>query len=277
MKFNFTKPQVMGILNITPDSFSEIGRHMSVSAALQYAQQMVNDGATIIDVGGESTNPSVHPIISLQEELDRVMPVIEALKKNIDVLISLDTSKPEVMQQALKCGINMINDVRALSDEQALQFVARANIPVCLMHMAYPQGVKNIYQQNQIVENIVKEVKNFLSERIKICLTAGIAKENIIIDPGIGTGNFGKNLKQNLQLLNHLPEFLDLGYPILVSASRKTFIGELLNLSVADRLYGSLAAAVISVSKGANIIRTHDVKPTVEAIKMTVAVLEEKI
>lgn len=266
--------RIMGILNVTPNSFSEVGRYQLLDDALIYAEKILTDGASIIDIGGEPTNPGVHPFVSLQEELDRVIPVIEAIKKNFAITVSVDTSKPEVMQEAINAGAELINDVRALCNPAALTIAAKADIPVCLMHMAFPEG-KNNHSVYDYGDDLVQHIKNFLQERINICLAAGIKSENIIIDPGFGAGNFGKNMQQNLELLNRLDEFLELGYPILAGLSRKTFIGELLNLPVADRLNASLAAAVIAVIKGATIIRTHDVKATVEAIKVTQAVLNQ--
>lgn len=264
----------MGILNITPNSFSTIGRFVSIKEALAHAEQMVIDGAAIIDVGGEPTNPGVHPVVSLQEELDRVIPVVDVLARHLPIPISVDTSKPEVMREAISHGASFINDVRALQNPGALEVIAETQVPVCLMHMAFPEGsVANNTSLETTNPDIVFTIKNFLQARIDACLNAGIAREKIVIDPGIGSGSFGKNAAQNLQLLAQLDTFKTFHLPILVGVSRKAFIGELLNLPVEERLHGSLAAAVMAVSKGASIIRAHDVKATVEAIKITTAIL----
>ncbi len=270
-KLELASPQVMAILNITPNSFSEVGRHASIDSALQHAAQAVKAGATIIDVGGEPTNPGVFPVVSLQQELDRVIPVVEAIAHEFPVTVSVDTSKPEVMQAAFEVGMGLINDVRALTEPGALEVVAKMDVPVCLMHMAYPYGGMKALAG---MKDITTTVKHFLKQRREACIAAGIKPENIIIDPGIGHGNFGKNLQQNLQLLNQLKEFKELQSPILVGVSRKTFIGELLNVPVDARLSGSLAAAVLAVANGASIIRAHDVRETVEAIKVAMAILQ---
>ncbi len=267
-------PQVMGILNITPNSFSSVGRFLLLDEALQYARQMVEEGAAIIDVGGEPTNPGVFPMISLQEELDRVIPVVEALARELPVPISVDTSKPEVMREAIAKGVGFINDVRGLIDPKAMQVVAETQVTVCLMHMLYPHGKPEIAEENPYGEDVVLTVKEFLQERVAACIQMGISPQQIVIDPGIGHGNFGKNLHQNLTLLGRLSEFKALNLPILVGVSRKTFIGELLNLSVEERLFGSLSAAALAVYNGASIIRAHDVKATVEAIRVAVAIFE---
>lgn len=266
----------MGILNITPNSFSHVGRFFSCDESLKYAEQMVADGAAIIDVGGEPTNPGVHPVVSLQEELDRVLPVVEALAQRIPVPISVDTSKPEVMREVISKGASFINDVRALEIPGALEVVAKAQIPVCLMHMAFPSGKPDAESTWLLPnEDIVQHIKNYLSQRVEACLSAGIAREQIVIDPGIGGGNFGKSTAQNLQILARLDEFKSFGLPILIGASRKSFIGEVLNVPVEERLYGSLSAAVISVMNGASIIRAHDVKETVQAVKIVSAINSE--
>lgn len=268
---DLSQPRVMGILNITPDSYCAIGRYTSVDAAVTYAQQMVAEGAAIIDVGGEPTNPGVNPVISLQQELDRVIPVIEALADNIDVPISVDTSKPQVMQEAIAHGARFINDVRGLSNPGALRVVAEANVAVCLMHMAFPLG--NPDPAWHAGDDVAVTVKEFLQARIDACIAAGIARERIVIDPGIGGGSFGKNVAQNLQLLANLNILKTCHVPILVGVSRKMFIGELLDLPVEQRLSGSLAATVMAVNQGANIIRAHDVKATVEAVKVAAAII----
>lgn len=268
---DLSHPQVMGILNITPNSFSHVGRFLSVKEALKHAEQMVAEGAAIIDLGGEPTNPGVHPIVSLQEELDRVIPVIENLALNISIPISVDTSKPEVMHEAIKHGASFINDVRALQNPDALKVVAETQVPVCLMHMAFPDG-----NATSMTGDVVSTIKNFLQARIDACLKAGIAREKIVIDPGIGGGNFGKNMTQNLNLLAHLNEFKAFNLPLLVGVSRKLFIGELLDLPQEKRLYGSLGATVMAINNGANIIRAHDIRATVEAIKVAIAISRNK-
>jgi len=305
----FSPPHVMGILNITPNSFSAVGRFQEIDQALAYAEQMATDGAAIIDIGGEPTNPGVHPVVSLQEELDRVIPVVEALSKNISIPISVDTSKPEIMRAAIAAGASMINDVRALQLPGALEVVAEAQVPVCLMHMndaknmhaapsePRPQGsVAGVSKLNnypyassfEISPNInlsegvlsngfcLNEIKQFLQLRVEACIAAGISRENIILDPGIGGGHFGKTTTQNLQILANLSELKSLGFPILIGVSRKMFIGEILDIPVEERLYGSLAAAVMAVANGASIIRAHDVKATVQAMQIANAIIEEQ-
>ena len=268
MSLNLSSPQIMGILNITPESRYGGGFTRLCDAVLQRAEQMINEGAAILDVGGESTRPGATPV-SAQEELDRVMPVLEKLKENFSALISIDTRKAEVMQAALKIGVDIINDVTALQDVNALKIVANSKAVVCLMHM---QGKPQTMQYAPYYDDVVTEVKTFLAKRIEVCVAAGIQKERILIDPGFG---FGKTLAHNARLLNHLDEIKTLGIPILVGLSRKIMIEAALNLPVEERLYASLALAVLAVTKGAAIIRTHDVKPTWDAIRMTSAVLAE--
>lgn len=264
-------PQVMGIINITPNSFSTVGRFLSPDQALRHAEKMLAEGAAILDIGGEPTNPGVHPIVSLQEELDRVIPVIEVLSAAIEIPLSVDTSKPEVMRAAIAAGAGFINDVRALQAPGALQVVAEADIPVCLMHMAFPEGNPAGKSWWDTEEEVISPIQDFLSARVSACLDAGIRCENIVLDPGIGGGNFGKSAVQNIQLLSKLETFTLLGFPVLVGVSRKAFIGELLALPVEERLFGSIAAASIAVLQGASIIRAHDVKATVHAVKIAAA------
>ena len=275
MTLHFPSPAVMGILNVTPDSFCESGRVTSPDQALFQAAQMIADGATMIDVGGEPTNPSVHPVVSLQTELDRTIPVIEALTQRFSTPISIDTSKPEVMREAITHGVSLINDVRALRYPGALEVVAKANIPVCLMHMLYPDGasieIPKPCDNNQTLATL-PDILNFFTQRIEACVSAGIHPENLILDPGIGGGNFGKTVWQNLHLLANLSALKQFNLPLLVGVSRKQFIGELLNAPIEQRLYGSLAAATVAMMNGANIIRTHDVKATVDAAKMVTAI-----
>lgn len=261
-------PKVMGILNVTPDSFSDGGHYMEMDAALKHAEQMVTAGAAIIDVGGESTRPGAQPV-SIQEELDRVIPIIEKLSA-LGVLVSADTSKSEVMKEAAKAGAVMINDVYALRNPGGLRTAAELNIPVCLMHM---QGEPKTMQHAPSYQNVVSDVRDFLLERVAMCSEAGISREQILLDPGFG---FGKTLKHNFLLLKHLEVFTAMGFPIVVGLSRKSMIaqitGENISTIVQQRLPGSLSAAVIAAIKGAGIIRTHDVKETVEALKVFDAV-----
>lgn len=272
--FDLSHPQVMGILNITPDSFSDGGQlwdgnKLKKDAVLKKAQQMVVDGAAILDIGGESTRPGASSV-SLQQELDRILPVIELLHTELAVPLSVDTSKLAVMRAAVTVGANMINDVRALTAPGTLEFVAAANIHVCLMHMPAEPPVMQVEPHYQ---NVVAEVYAYLAQRIDAALAAGISKEHLIIDPGFG---FGKTVQHNLTLLRELEVFQRLGVPILVGLSRKAMIGSLLGLPVNERLAASLALAVWAVSKGAVIIRAHDVKPTVEVIQMVQAILNQR-
>jgi dihydropteroate synthase len=252
----------MGILNITPDSFSDGGQYNSLDAALNQAQKHIEAGADILDIGGESTRPGA-PKVAIQEEIDRVVPVIEAIRSEMDIPISIDTMKPEVMQAAVSAGAGLINDVNALRMEGALEVASELNVPVCLMHM---QGTPQTMQQEPHYDDVVSEVIAFLDERIKACVAAGINKEQLILDPGFG---FGKRARHNLRLMKHLKRFNEFGLPLLVGVSRKSIIGDMLNVSVNERLAGSLALASLAVWQGANIIRTHDVKATYQAVKLT--------
>lgn len=263
---DLVQPQVMGVLNRTPDSFSDGGAFMDFDAALRRARDMEREGAAIIDIGGESTRPGAEAV-SAQEELDRVVPLIERLRREIDIPVSVDTSKPEVMRAAVAAGAGMINDVYALRQPGALETVAELGVSVVLMHM---QGEPRSMQNNPHYRNVVAEVGQFLSERVRHCEAAGIPRERLLIDPGFG---FGKTLEHNLELLRGLRELADPGLPLVVGLSRKSSIGKLLGGVPADgRLYGSIAAAVVAVINGASIVRTHDVKPTVEALKVAAAV-----
>lgn len=258
----------MGILNVTPDSFSDGGRFTQADAALQQARRMAAEGASIIDVGGESTRPGAQPV-SEQQELDRVIPVIERIAREVDVIISIDTSKAGVMRAAVAAGAHLVNDVLALRGEAALATVAQLQVPVCLMHM---QGQPRTMQSNPVYADVVSEVKAFLQQQAQACLAAGISQSQIILDPGFG---FGKTLQHNLSLLKHLPEIVDLGYPVLVGVSRKSLIGSILDVPVEERLYGSLSLAALATWLGASIIRAHDVGPTVQAIRSIQAVKAE--
>ena len=258
-------PHVMGILNVTPDSFSDGGRFAAVDAAMRHAQAMVLAGATLIDVGGESTRPGA-PVVSPQEELDRVAPVVERISRELDVIISVDTSAPIVMTEVARLGAGLINDVRSLRREGALQAAAATGLPVCLMHML---GEPGDMQDNPHYADLVGEVSAFLAERMAQCAVAGIPAERIVLDPGFG---FAKTLQHNLNLFKHMEALYALGRPLLVGVSRKSMIGQALNRPVAERLYGSLALAALAVTKGARILRVHDVAETVDVVRMIAAV-----
>lgn len=262
-------PHVMGILNVTPDSFSDGGRHNTLIDAVRHANDMINAGATIIDIGGESTRPGADEV-SVDEELSRVVPVVEALGQRFEVWISVDTSKPEVIRESARAGAHIINDIRSLSEPGALAAAAETGLPVSLMHM---QGEPRTMQQAPHYEDVFREVESYFSAQIARCETAGIAKEKLLLDPGFG---FGKNLQHNYQLLARLSEFHRFGLPLLVGMSRKSMIGQLLNVGPDQRLSGSLACAVIAAMQGAQILRVHDVKETVEALRVTEATLSAK-
>ena len=254
------QPIIMGVLNITPDSFSDGGLFLDSATAVTQAQLMVEEGAGIIDIGGESTRPGA-PAVSSEDELKRVMPVIEALSGNIDVPISIDTSKPIVMKEAFSAGASIINDVNALRADGALKMAAELGADVCLMHM---QGTPRTMQANPSYDNVVDDVKKFFHERIAACENAGIQLDSITIDPGFG---FGKNLGHNIALLKNLSEFHDFGVSILAGLSRKSMIGALLgDKDVDSRLIGSVTAALIAAENGADIIRVHDVSETKDAL-----------
>ena len=256
----------MGILNLTPDSFSDGGLFTRKEAALAQARRMAQEGAACIDIGGESTRPGAPPVPE-QEELDRVIPVVEALAAELEIPLSIDTSKPRVMREAVAAGAGLINDVQALRAPGALHVAAELRVPVCLMHM---QGEPRTMQQAPHYRDVVEEVRVFLAARIDACRQAGIPLHKILIDPGFG---FGKTLEHNLALLRHLTDLQLLAVPVLVGISRKSMIGSLLDgAPVNERLYGSLAAAVLAVQRGAAIVRTHDVGATLDALKVSVAV-----
>ncbi len=256
----------MGILNVTPDSFSDGGHFIKVDAALAQAGKMLADGADIIDIGGESTRPGAQTV-SVEEELVRVIPIIEALREQSDVFISVDTSKPQVMSAAVAAGADMINDVRALREPGALDAAAALNTPVCLMHM---QGEPRSMQQQPHYDDVLTEVKSFLDSRVIACEQAGIARGQLVIDPGFG---FGKTLEHNLALFRRLPDLQSLGLPVLVGVSRKSMIGAVLDIPVEERMAASVALAGLAVWLGASIIRTHDVRETRDAVKMCHAVV----
>jgi len=262
---DLSRPSVMGILNVTPDSFSDGGVFLSRENALAQAVRMAEEGADIIDVGGESTRPGARPV-STQEEIDRVVPVIEALHDRIPQPISIDTSKADVMRAAVAAGAGFINDVRALRDEGALATAAALNVPVCLMHM---QGEPRTMQEDPRYADVVAEVAGFLRDRLRAAREAGIPARSLVIDPGFG---FGKTLAHNLELLRSIGKLRDLGAPVLAGLSRKSMIGKALGLPVERRLHPSVALAVMAVQNGASIVRVHDVGPTVEALRMWQAV-----
>lgn len=258
---DLSQPQIMGILNVTPDSFSDGGKHHQKDQALQHALQMIEDGAKIIDIGGESTRPNASPV-ALEEELRRVIPVVEALS-NYDVIISIDTSQPEVMRAAVQAGAHIWNDVRALTRPEALETAAELNIPVVLMHMrGEPTNMNQLDQYQDVTEDVIQE----LQQRLDQALAIGVKPENIIIDPGFG---FAKNAQQNFQLLNEFWKLNRMGFPILSGLSRKRFIGEALNgVPAQERAVGSVIGHLFSIQQGASIVRAHDVKATSDAIKV---------
>ena len=258
------RPRIMGILNVTPDSFSDGGQWSGKSAAIQHALDMQDEGADIIDIGGESTRPGAEAV-PLQQELDRVIPVIEAIVPQLSVPVSIDTSKPEVMRAAITAGAGMINDVYALRQDGAVQAAADLGVPVCLMHML---GEPRVMQDNPVYEDVAAEVKCFLLDRAKHCEDGGILKNNIVLDPGFG---FGKILQQNLDLFRGLPELVAGGYPVLIGVSRKAMIGQLTGREMPDRVVGSVTAAVLAVYRGAAIVRVHDVAETRDALKLATA------
>lgn len=262
-------PLVMGVLNVTPDSFSDGGRYTDIDAAVARAQQMAAEGADLIDIGGESTRPGAEAV-SLDEERRRVMPLLEALAQRVDVPLSIDTSKPEIMTEAGAAGVALINDVRALAAPGALAAAARIEASVCVMHM---QGEPRSMQASPYYEDVVREVGDFLEQRVTVCVDCGIGRERIVVDPGFG---FGKTLEHNLSLLRHLQTIVTrLGLPLLAGMSRKRMIGTLTGGAPADeRLYGSLAAAVLAAERGARVLRVHDVRPTVEALAIARATIE---
>ncbi len=264
-QLDLSEPKIMGILNVTPDSFSDGGNFQQVDNALKQALKMVEEGASIIDIGGESTRPGAQAI-SLDQELTRVMPIIEKISANIDCWLSIDTSKAMVMKEAVLAGVDIINDVRALRDEGSLAIAVKTNVPVCLMHM---QDVSRDIQSHSTAQNVIEVVKDFLVKRIDVCLEAGIQKRNIILDLGFG---FGKSLEDNLTLLAQIKSFVALKYPILTGVSRKSMFGKLLNRDINERLAGSLAGAMIAMQEGSQIIRVHDVKETVDVMRVLQAI-----
>ncbi|EPL03995.1 dihydropteroate synthase [Pseudomonas sp. CF161] len=256
---------VMGILNVTPDSFSDGGRFSQLDAALRHAEAMVAAGATLIDVGGESTRPGARAVSPL-EELERVAPIVERIHRELDVIISVDTSTPAVMRETARLGAGLINDVRSLQRDGALDAAAATGLPVCLMHML---GEPGDMQNDPHYRNVTEEVCAFLAERMAQCAAVGIAAERIVLDPGFG---FAKTLQHNLSLFKHMEALNVFGRPLLVGVSRKSMIGHTLNRPVGERLYGGLALAALAMGKGARILRVHDVAETVDVVRMITAV-----
>jgi dihydropteroate synthase len=266
-KFNLTlnRPHVMGIVNVTPDSFSDGGKYTSTNLAVGHALMLIAEGADILDIGGESTRPGA-AIVGLDEELERVIPVIEVLKKTCNIPISIDTYKPEVMRQAIAAGADIVNDVRALQEPNALAIVAQSNVGVCLMHM---QGTPQTMQLEPHYVDVVGEVKQFLMDRMDVAIASGISKNRILLDPGFG---FGKTRAHNIALIQHLEQLNAVGQPLLVGLSRKSVLGAIAGGDEGQRLYASVAASVISAMKGAKVLRVHDVKATVDALKVVTAI-----
>jgi dihydropteroate synthase len=262
---DLTRPQVMGILNVTPDSFSDGGRFHLRDSALRHAAAMVAAGASLIDVGGESTRPGALPV-SAEQELQRVAPIVEALGAELDVIISVDTSSPLVILETARLGAGLINDVRALRRDGALLAAASTGLPVCLMHM---QGEPGSMQHNPHYVDLLAEVGAFFAQRLTACAAAGIQADQIILDPGFG---FAKNLQHNLSLFKHLQTLQVFGRPLLVGVSRKSMIGQTLGREVDQRLAGGLALAALALAKGAKILRVHDVPETVDLVRMIAAV-----
>lgn len=264
-RLDLSVPHVMGILNATPDSFSDGGQYNTLDASLSRAEAMLEAGASILDVGGESTRPGAQSVTP-QQELDRVAPLVEALVTRFDCIVSVDTSAPQVMVETAALGAGLLNDVRSLQREGALQAAAQTGLPVCLMHM---RGEPQTMQDAPHYADVAVEVAQFLQHRIDACVAAGIGRKQILLDPGFG---FAKNLKHNLELFQRMPELHALGLPLLVGVSRKSMIGQVLDKPVDERLYGSLTLAVMALERGAKIIRVHDVVQTMDALKLFQAV-----
>ncbi len=254
-------PRIMGILNFTPDSFSDSGQFYQLDKALIQVEKMLNAGADIIDIGGESTRPNAEEV-SVEQELERVVPLVDAVRRRFDCWISVDTSKPQVMAESATVGMDLINDIRALQEPQALETAVKLGLPVCLMHM---QGQPRTMQNNPQYQNVVEEVLQFLQKRTALCMQAGIKAENIIWDVGFG---FGKSVQHNYKLLQQLSRFTAQGYPVLAGLSRKSMIGAVLDKSVEQRVVGSAAGALIAAMNGATILRVHDVDATADALKV---------
>lgn len=261
---DISAPRVMGVLNLTPDSFFDGGQYNTYDLALKRVEEMMKEGADLVDIGGESSRPYAR-VISQQEEIDRIVPIIAAIKANFDIIISVDTYKPLVMQEAIRLGVHLVNDIKAFRNQEALQAIAASKVGICLMHM---QGDPDKMQMNPQYLDVVTEVKDFLQERVTACIQVGISRERIIVDPGFG---FGKSTFHNMALLKNLSCITKIGQPVLAGLSRKSSIGEILKLPANERLYGSIAAHVVAAYNGASIIRTHDIKQTAEALKIVAA------
>ena len=268
-KLDLSYPHAMGILNVTPDSFSDGGKFNRLDNALYHVEAMLKAGTSIIDIGGESTRPGA-PDVRMAEELERVIPVVEAIRQRFDCWISVDTSKAQVMTEAVAAGADLINDVRALQEPGAMAAAARAGVPICLMHM---QGQPRTMQARPTYNDLIADISDFLAERITACEMAGIGREQLLLDPGYG---FGKTLEHNYQLLAHLDKFHQFGLPLLVGMSRKSMIFKLLDKKPAECLAGSLACATIAAMKGAQIIRVHDAEETVDVLKVCRMTLEQE-
>lgn len=264
---DLSRPRVMGILNVTPDSFSDGGRYLTADDAMRQAERMIAEGADLLDIGGESTRPGAQAV-SLTEEMDRVLPVVERLSQNFDTPISVDTSKPDLMRAAVTAGASMINDVTALSEPGAIAAVAAGGVPVCLMHM---QGEPRTMQASPQYDDVVADIIKYLTERIAACEAGGIPRSRLLVDPGFG---FGKTIEHNLQLLRGLEAFRTLGVPLLVGISRKSMLGVVTGRPVEERLPASIAAAVIAIERGARIVRVHDVAATVDAVAIWQATMD---
>jgi len=257
---------VMGILNVTPDSFSDGGLYLKTNKAIERGCQMAEEGADIIDVGGESTRP-FSKRVSLEEEMERVLPVIEGLKRHLDIPISIDTYKAKVAQEAIKAGASIVNDISALRfDEQMIDVIKKEDVPVILMHM---KGTPEDMQLNPVYEDVVSEIKEFFSERINTLSSQGLRKDMMILDPGIG---FGKNLDHNLRILKEIETFYEFNMPVLLGTSNKSFIGKILNNQPHEREAGTLASVAYAAMKGVHIVRVHSVKKSVEVIKIITAI-----
>lgn len=262
-------PRVMGILNVTPDSFADGGRYLKLDTALKRVALMIDEGADIIDIGAESTAPYSQRVC-LQEEIDRILPIVTAVQSRFDTILSVDTYKSAVMHEVIKAGVHLINDIHALQGDGSLEVVSKSNVGVCLMHM---QGTPETMQNHPSYTDVTIEVGEFLQKRVQSCLAVGIQKDRMLIDPGFG---FGKTTEHNMQLLKNLRQLQRFQIPILAGLSRKFSMGEILSLPVEKRLFGSIAAHVLAITNGAAIVRTHDVEPTVQALKITHAVLRQE-
>lgn len=264
-QLDLSNPCVMGIVNVTPDSFSDGGQYASISQAVEHALQLVEEGASILDIGGESTRPGATPV-GLDKELSRVIPVIETLVKLVNIPLSIDTYKPQVMQAAIDAGISIVNDVNSLQAPNALETVAKSHVGVCLMHM---QGSPQTMQIDPQYSDVVTEVSDFLFSRLNVAINAGVAQNRIMLDPGFG---FGKRTAHNIALLKDLMTIKKIGQPLLVGLSRKSVLGQVLGDNKTDRMAASIAASVVAAMNGANIFRVHDVKATVDALKVVAAI-----